>query len=62
MSVRSEISKGIEPVKAFYDLREAKYLFRADGQSYEADYFGTPFTIKNGYADKSLVLKHARPI
>ena len=62
MSIRQEISKGVEPVRAFYDLREAKYLFWVEGNSYEADYFATPFTLKNGHADRSLVLKHARPV
>ena len=62
MSIRSEISLGIEPVRAFYDLPRAKYQFWVDGKFYEADYFATPFTLKNGCADKALVLRHARPV
>ena len=60
MSYRQDISVGVEPVPAFYDLRHATWNFRVDGKSYAFDCFRMPFTLKDYAADKTLILKHGK--
>lgn len=72
MSIRLDISKGIDPIPMFSDIRTDEHYFRIDGIEY---IFKTtlPFTLKEAHwvnafgklsskkwrcADKALVLKH----
>ncbi len=61
MSIRLDISKGIDPIEMFSDIRNDEHHFRVDGVDYV---FRTtlPFTTltvgKKRCADKTLVLKH----
>lgn len=66
MSYALDISKGIDPIPVFRDIRNDTTLFWVDGKSYI--FIGNlPFTLKElkvkGYlrkhADKALILKHA---
>lgn len=67
MSVRLDVSRGIEPVPVFSDIRNDCYVCRTDGQSFVFDRL--PFTLKNvrlpgsqrevPCADRYLILKHS---
>lgn len=66
MSIRRDISKGIDPVPVYSDIRNDCYVCFVDGKRYRFERL--PFTIKEfpqkgkltrQCADKALVLKHA---
>ena len=54
-----EISKGVEPVKAFSDIKYDIIQFDVDGKIYTFTSADMPFTLRNYTADKALILKHA---
>lgn len=61
-----DISHGVEPIKAAYDIRKDAVLFNLDGKTVEFDYRDLPFSLKpmvvSGLpcqcADRELILKH----
>lgn len=65
--MEKEISQGVDPVPAMYDIIEDNFAFRVDGKTYTYDYKTIPFTMTRQYvdgasrmcADKALILKHA---
>lgn len=62
MSIRIDISKGIDPIPVFSDIRNDARHCRVDGLFYTF-LGGLPFTLKkvgkDWCADKALILKHA---
>jgi len=53
-----DISQGIDPVPAFYDVDRGIYVFKVDGKDYGFYIRELPFTLKKYSADKALILKH----
>ena len=65
MSISIDMSKGIDPVRAWYDAKEQMYQFYVDGTRYQLKGPHLPFTLiddtKLGRAaDRELVLKHGK--
>ena len=62
MSIRIDISKGIDPIPVASDIRNDERYCRVDGKGFTF-VGGLPFTLKhidkNWCADKALILKHA---
>ena len=65
VSIRLDISKGVDPIPVYSDIRRDEYVCFVDGVSYRFQHL--PFTLKEvkiyqkpqPCADKALVLKHA---
>lgn len=59
MSIRLDISKGVDPVPMSYDIRADIYKCWVDGFSYAFDSREMRFTLRDGCADRALILKYA---